>query len=60
MMTEEMLKGEFGGGFLESRLGLGSIKVLLLLCYCYSSSSPSSVCALTFARLFGRQSCVLA
>ena len=41
-MIGEMLKELFGGGFLESRLGLWSIKVLLLL-----SLSPhlSSVCS---------------
>ena len=51
-MTGEMLKELFGGGFLESRLGLWSIKVLA------KGATPPhllSVFALTFGR-FGRQS----
>ena len=54
MMTGEIVKEVFGGGFLESRLGLWSIKVLG--CYCYSSSSPSFSLCSDFWQAFGRQS----
>ena len=56
MTPGETLKELFGGGCLESRLGLWSIKVVVvgggatLLLY---SSLTFSVCALTLSRLLG-------
>ena len=54
VMTGEMLKEVlFGGGFLESRLGLWSIKVVVVvLLLSLLTLRYSSVCALTFGRLF--------
>ena len=59
MMTGEMVKEVFEGGFLESRFGLWSIKVQVLWCLVFGAT-PSftflSLVLLTFGRLFGRQS----